>query len=158
MKNTRIGLVLLTMALIACLCPALADPSDKLTQEELDRLAETEGLRFMHGFDWRSWVNRCKERGATDDMFVAAFSKVAERTMGAEYWTDDECKCMNAVASIREFSVAASNLTTVVQLVKNAKSSRVRSAAVSTYYKHTKGTDDYSCSDWSRYGNWFCHF
>lgn len=143
MKNTRIGLVLLTMASIACLWSAVADPSDKLTQAELDRLAETEGLRFMHGYDWISWVDYCKGRGATDDMFVAAFSKVAERTMGAEYWTDDEYKCMKAISSIREFNVAASNLTTVVQLVKNAKSPRVRSAAASTYYKHTKGTDDY---------------
>ena len=31
---------------------------------------------FVHGRDWTSWVDYCKGRGATDDMFVAAFSKL----------------------------------------------------------------------------------
>ena len=73
---------------------------------------------FIHGSDWTSWVDYCKGRGATDDMFVAAFSKVARRTMGAEEETDDAYKCMKAMNVINEFNVAVSNLTTVVQVAR----------------------------------------
>ena len=73
---------------------------------------------FIHGSDWTSWVDYCKGRGATDDMFVAAFSKVARRTMGAEEETGDAYKCMKAMNVINEFNVAVSNLTTVVQVAR----------------------------------------
>ena len=73
---------------------------------------------FIHGSDWTSWVDYCKGRGATDDMFVPAFSKVARRTMGAEEETDDAYKCMKAMNVINEFNVAVSNLTTVVQVAR----------------------------------------
>lgn len=143
MRNARMSFVLLVTVLFVGLCTAVAEPSKKLTQTELDRIVETEGMRFIHGYDWRSWVDNCKRRGATDDMFVAAFSKIAQRTMNAEDGSDDAYKCKKSISLINEFNTAASNLATVVQVVKQAKSSRVRSTAVSTYYKHTKGTEEY---------------
>ena len=118
MKGVRISFLLSAMVLFTGLCSASAESLEKLNQTELDQLAESEGLRFIHGWDWTSWVDYCKGRGATDDMFVAAFSKVARRTMGAEEETDDAYKCMKAMNVINEFNVAVSNLTTVVQVAR----------------------------------------
>lgn len=110
-------------------------------QEQLSADADRIGCDFIHGHDWRAWVEKWRNRGCSDEMFVSAFSKVVEQTMGAEYWTADEDKCMQALSSIGEFSVAASNLAVVVQVVKNGKSHRVRRSATATYYNETKGSD-----------------
>lgn len=110
-------------------------------QEQLSAEADRVGCDFIHGYDWRAWVDKWRNRGCSDEMFVSAFSRVAERTMDAEYWTADENKCMQALSSIGEFNVAASNLATVVRVVKNGKSHRVRRSATSVYYNTTKGSD-----------------
>ena len=143
MNKIRVRFLMFAVVVVTAIYSTVANTLGTLSQRELDLLVENEALRIIHGQDWISWVNYCKSRGATDDMFVEAFSKIAQRKMGAEQGSDEVYKCMKAVSAINEFSVAASNLTTVVQVAKNAKSPRVRSVAVKTYYKLTKGTNAY---------------
>lgn len=114
---------------------------ESLLQKQLDVDADRIGCDFIHGDDWREWVKEWRGRGCSDEMFVSAFSRVAERTMGAEYWTANEYKCLKALSSIGEFKIPVSNLTTVVRIVKKGKSHRVRRSAASTYYDETKGSD-----------------
>ena len=83
---------------------------------------------FVHGRDWTSWVDYCKGRGATDDMFVAAFSKVARRTMGAEEETDDAYKCMKAMNVINEFNVAVFNLEKAVAVTRTPRAEPISHA------------------------------
>lgn len=116
---------------------------ESLLQKQLDVDADRIGCDFIHGDDWREWVKEWRGRGCSDEMFVVAYSKVAERTMGAEYWTANEYKCLQALSSIMEFNVPSSNLTTVVSIVTNGKSHRVRRSAASTYYDKTKGSDTF---------------
>lgn len=141
MKANMRMFVSLTVALLAGVALAVFAQGGVSLQAELDVSADKEGCGFIHADDWRSWVNHWKARGCTDEMFVSAFSKVCARTLDAEYLTAKEYKCLKAMSGIGEFKASVSNLTTVIQVVKNAKSPRLRSAAVHTFYGQTKGTD-----------------
>lgn len=140
---TDIRMSLVAVVIMALFCSVAAEPLRKLTKQELDRLVETEALRLIHGHDWISWVDNCRKRGVADDMLVAAFSNAAQRKMDAEEGSDEAYKCMKALSAINEFSVAATNLTAVARIAGSARSPRIRSTAVKTYYRQTKGTDDF---------------
>lgn len=137
--NFSLVVMLIVTLLIGGGLSVLAD--EVSLQAQLDADADRIGCDFIHGHDWRAWVKKWRDRGCSDEMFALAFSKVAERTMGGEYWTADEDKCLHALSAIGEFDVAVSNLATVVRVLKNGRSHRVRRSATSTYYGETKGSD-----------------
>lgn len=141
MKSMEMLFWLLTTIILAVFRPARADTIVKLTQAELNSLVAREGLKFIHRDDLISWVDSCKNRGATDGMFVAAYSELALQNMNADEMSENAEKCRKALALIPSFTPDVTQLSNVVYIAENALSDKVRREAVWTYYSRTKGTD-----------------
>lgn len=141
MKSLGIISILSATIILAGFRPARADAVAKLTQTELNSLVERDGLKFIHRDDYVSWIDSCKNRGATDGMFVAAYTELALRNMNADETSENAEKCRKALALIPSFTPDVTQLSNVVYIAENALSDKVRREAVWTYYSRTKGTD-----------------
>ena len=141
MMKLKVMFMFLVIAFAVRGLPSVARPEFALTQDELESLTMSEGLRVIHGCDWMSWVKSCRNRGVTDDMFTAVLSKIACQTMDAEEGSEDDYKCKKALSAMAEFAVSNGQLTNVLHISRNSNSRSIRAAAAFTYYRLTKGTD-----------------
>lgn len=142
MKSAEMISLLLATVILAGVRPAGADTAvNRLTQPELNSLVERDGLKFIHRDDLISWIASCKDLGATDAMFAAAYSELALQNMNADEATEAAEKCRKALSLIPSFMPDATQLSNVVYIAENALSDKVRREAVWTYYSRTRGTD-----------------